>query len=183
MKIEKATILDAETIADINIKVWKTTYKNIISKASLTKRENQRESIIERICTLIKTNTYLIAKIDDTIVGFILYGSLRDTSNLDNKKTGEIYAIYILDTHQRKGIGKNLMVHAIKDLISKDNIKKHIADRVNNPEFFEKIDEKLMNDYINNPFPKNFTSNLDVNLEEIETVTFEDLVNKRKNHN
>ena len=40
-----------------------------------------------------------------------------------------------------------------------------------------------MNDYINNPFPKNFTSNLDVNLEEIETVTFEDLVNKRKNHN
>ena len=72
---------------------------------------------------------------------------------------------------------------ANKDLISKDNIKKHIADRVNNPEFFEKIDEKLMNDYINNPFPKNFTSNLDVNLEEIETVTFEDLVNKRKNHN
>ena len=72
---------------------------------------------------------------------------------------------------------------ANKDLISKDNIKKHIADRVNNPEFFEKIDEKLMNDYINNPFPKNFTSNLDDNLEEIETVTFEDLVNKRKNHN
>lgn len=146
MKIEKATILDAETIADINIKVWKTTYKNIISKASLTKRENQRESIIERICTLIKTNTYLIAKIDDTIVGFILYGSLRDTSNLDNKKTGEIYAIYILDTHQRKGIGKNLMVHAIKDLISKEYKDLLIWGLKNNPytQFYEKLGGKKM---------------------------------------
>jgi ribosomal protein S18 acetylase RimI-like enzyme len=146
MKIEKATILDAETIADINIKVWKTTYKNIISKASLTKRENQRESIIERICTLIKTNTYLIAKIDDTIVGFILYGSLRDTSNLDNKKTGEIYAIYILDTHQRKGIGKNLMAHAIKDLISKEYKDLLIWGLKNNPytQFYEKLGGKKM---------------------------------------
>ena len=120
MKIEKATILDAETIADINIKVWKTTYQNIISNDALTRRESQKQLIIERIHALIKTNTYLIAKIDGMIVGFICYGSLRDCSNLQKNRTGEIYAIYVLDTFQRKGIGKNLMIHAIKDLISKN---------------------------------------------------------------
>lgn len=67
-----------------------------------------------------------------------------------------------------------------KDLISKENIKKHILDRVNNPKIFKEIDEKLMNDYIKSPFPDNHTSNFDINFEneEIETVTFEDLVKK-----
>ena len=76
MKIEKASILDAEIIADINIKVWKTTYCNILSNDTLTKRENQRQLIIETIQNLIKTNTYLIAKVDERKSTFTNSGSV-----------------------------------------------------------------------------------------------------------
>lgn len=67
-----------------------------------------------------------------------------------------------------------------KDLISKENIKKHILDRVNNPKTFKEIDDKLSSDYINSPFPENLTNNFDIDFEneEIEIVTFEDLVKK-----
>lgn len=67
---------------------------------------------------------------------------------------------------------------ANKNLISKENIKKHILDRVNNPKVFKEIDEKLFSDYINSPFPENLTNNFDIDFEneEIETVTFEDLI-------
>ena len=141
MKIEKASIIDAEIIADINIKVWKTTYCNILSNDTLTKRENQRQLIIETIQNLIKTNTYLIAKVDDVPIDFILYGDLREISNLESKKTGEVYAIYILENYQRKGIGKKLIDYAIKDLISKDYKNLLIWGLKDNPctKFYEKI--------------------------------------------
>lgn len=69
---------------------------------------------------------------------------------------------------------------ANKNLISKENIKKHILDRVNNPKAFKEIDEKLFSDYINSPFSENLTNSFDIDFgnEEIETVTFEDLVKK-----
>ena len=144
MKIEKASIIDAEIIADINIKVWKTTYCNILSNDTLTKRENQRHLIIERVQNLIKTNTYLIAKVNNLPVGFILYGALREISNLENKKTAEIYAIYILKDYQRMGIGKKLVNFAIKDLISEDYENLLIWGLRDNPctKFYEKIGGK-----------------------------------------
>jgi hypothetical protein len=66
------------------------------------------------------------------------------------------------------------------NLISKENIKKHILERVNNPKVFKEIDEQLCNDYCKKTPPDNHTSNFDINFEneEIETVIFEDLVKK-----
>ena len=63
---------------------------------------------------------------------------------------------------------------------TKENIKKHIWERVNNPKVFKEIDEQLCNDYCKKTPPDNHTSNFDINFEneEIETVTFEDLVKK-----
>ena len=146
MKIEKASILDAEIIADINIKVWKTTYCNILSNDALIKRENQRQLIIEKTENLIKTNTYLIAKVNNIPVGFILYGALREISNLENKKTAEIYAIYILKDYQRMGIGKKLVDSAIKDLISENYENLLIWALRDNPctKFYEKIGGKIL---------------------------------------
>lgn len=146
MKVEKASILDAEIIADINIKVWKTTYCNILSNDTLTKRENQRQLIVERIKNLIEINTYLIVKVNDVPVGFISYGNLREIPHLENKKTSEVYAIYILENYQRKGIGKKLINYAINDLISKDYKNLLIWGLKDNPcaKFYEKIGGKIM---------------------------------------
>ena len=57
---------------------------------------------------------------------------------------------------------------ANKNLISKENIKKHILDRVNDPKAFKEIDDKLSNYYMNSPFPKILTNNFDIDSENEE---------------
>lgn len=68
-----------------------------------------------------------------------------------------------------------------KDLISSTNIKEQILKRLENNESFSEIDKEISHKYITNPFPENLTNNFDIDFEneEIETVTFEDLVKKR----
>lgn len=67
-----------------------------------------------------------------------------------------------------------------RDLISSSNIKEQILKRLENNESFSEIDKEISHKYITSPFPDNHTSNFDINFEneEIETVTFEDLVKK-----
>ena len=57
---------------------------------------------------------------------------------------------------------------ANKNLISKENIKKHILDRVNDPKAFKEIDDKLSNYYMNSPLPKILTNNFDIDSENEE---------------
>ena len=65
-----------------------------------------------------------------------------------------------------------------KDLISSTNIKEHILKRLENNESFSEIDEEIGHKYITSPFPANDTNNFNIDFgnEEIETVTFEDLI-------
>ncbi|WP_323589152.1 hypothetical protein [Aliarcobacter butzleri] len=67
-----------------------------------------------------------------------------------------------------------------KDLISSTNIKEQILKRLENNESFSEIDKEIGHKYITSDFPDNHTNNFDIDFgnEEIETVTFEDLVKK-----
>lgn len=64
-----------------------------------------------------------------------------------------------------------------KNLISSTNIKKQILKRLKNNESFSEVDKEISHKYITSPFPENLTNNFE--NEEMETVTFEDLVKKR----
>lgn len=101
MEIRKAKQEDAERIIDINIEVWNTTYKNLISQEIIDKLQYKNKERIDKSKKRIKekNNTY-VALVNGEIVGFSTYGRSRN-NNYPN--AGEIYAEYILEGYQGLG--------------------------------------------------------------------------------
>nr|WP_312578007.1 GNAT family N-acetyltransferase [Sedimentibacter sp.] len=87
-------------------------------------------------------NTYLIALVNDKIVGMLMYGKSRDDKY---KESGEINAIYILKEYQGKGIGKKLFLEAIKYLVDENYDNMIIGCLEGNPSnnFYIKMGGKL----------------------------------------
>ncbi|MFC7062670.1 GNAT family N-acetyltransferase [Halobacillus seohaensis] len=108
-QVRIAQFEDAEQIANIHIQSWKSTYKDLIDEQDLsnTTLEN-RVALWEAILrTPINGQiAYVIESNDGQIIGFVSGGKER-TKNYSYD--GEIYAIYLLNKHQRMGYGSMLL--------------------------------------------------------------------------
>ena len=112
--IRKAVPEDAETIIDINIEVWNTTYKCLIPEDVINKLQYKDKDRIEKSKrTIIEKQNIYVAEVDGKIVGFHAFGKTKD-NNFNN--SGEIYAGYILDKYQGFGLGRMMAVACMKDL-------------------------------------------------------------------
>jgi L-amino acid N-acyltransferase YncA len=119
MKIRRATPEDAEGIARVQVDSWKTTYRGIVPDNFLDQmRLDIRE---ERWREMIPNHYAYVAETDNgEIVGFSSGGPER-FGNYPGYD-GELYAIYILESFQRKGLGKRLVQPIVEDLLQ-DNIQ------------------------------------------------------------
>lgn len=110
----KAQINDAQSIVEINLNVWRTTYKNLISSETIEARFLSYKQRIEKTIEQINTNnTYIVAVIDNRVIGFVQYIHSKDEKFADY---GEIQALYILDEYHNIGIGKSLFNLALIEL-------------------------------------------------------------------
>lgn len=114
MEIRKALPSDALGIAIVNVYTWKMRYSGLIPEKIIDARIYQLEQKAEVIRKKIeKGEDYLVALVEETIVGFCAYGACEDVTYTD---FGEIKAIYILDGFQNRTIGKQLLKKA-QDLL------------------------------------------------------------------
>ncbi len=117
MIIREATLSDACTIAKVHVDTWRTTYKGIVNDEFLNELsyDKREEMWINFINNSIINNKHIFVVEDDEngIVGFASYGMERENGNLSH---GELYAIYILEKYQNKGIGRLLFNCVIKRL-------------------------------------------------------------------
>jgi signal transduction histidine kinase len=115
--IRPAMCDDAASIARVHVDSWRTTYRGIVPDAhlaslSVTQREQYWHSVI---CDETRSEfVYVAEDIDGNIVGFSSGGPAR---NAPSPYTGELYAIYLLETYQRKGIGQRLVLATAARLI------------------------------------------------------------------
>ncbi|CDQ21257.1 L-amino acid N-acyltransferase YncA [Halobacillus karajensis] len=113
MKIRKATVTDAEGVAKVQVDSWHSTYKNIIPDEYL--RKMTYESWGKKWKEIIsKQSVYIAEDNKGKIIGFSNGGPER-TGKYPGFE-GELYAIYILKDHQRKGLGKQLLEPIIQEL-------------------------------------------------------------------
>lgn len=120
MKIRLASVKDVEGIARVHIESWRSTYKGIISESFLSTltHEGRVRNWIWTFNNLNKDEVTFVA--EDTqgdIVGFINGGKSRDSGQDDE---AELYAIYLLEEYQGKGLGKVLTLELIEFLKSRD---------------------------------------------------------------
>ena len=102
--IRMAEIADAEAIAQVHVKAWRTSYagiidSNFLENISFEQRLQLRKEILQ------SSNGYqLVALFEDHLVGFADAGLMREEK--PSGRIGEIYAINILQEHQGQGIGQ-----------------------------------------------------------------------------
>lgn len=110
----KATVEDAQSIVEINLQMWRTTYKDLVSSKTIEARFLTRDKRVEKTIDQINTNnTYIVSEIDNLVVGFIQY---IQSKNKKFEDYGEIQALYLLDEYHRNGIGKTLFNLALIEL-------------------------------------------------------------------
>lgn len=114
--IRKARIEDAEDIAFVHLKSWKSVYAELIDEQDVSNitMEN-RLALWESILRMRNEGHVALVLHDDDgrIIGFISGGKER-TKRFGYD--GEIYAVYLLDEYQRQGLGTRLLEAFCKEM-------------------------------------------------------------------
>ncbi|KIL43446.1 GNAT family acetyltransferase [Jeotgalibacillus alimentarius] len=116
MNIRKATPQDAAGIAKVQVDTWKTTYRGMVpddylAQMTYSRREEMWEKIIE------DGQVVYVAEDNGEVVGFANGGEER--SNKYSGYDGELFAIYILESYQRQGLGRKLIAPLVEDMKGK----------------------------------------------------------------
>ena len=119
MEIVNASISDYQTIYDIAVPVWDTTYKSILKAEQLEymlKLMYSREAIAEQMA--IKGHHFLLAIEDGVALGFASYEVNYRT------ETTKLHKLYVSAQAHGKGIGKALVT------VIENAARKHTNDKL-----------------------------------------------------
>lgn len=116
MLIRPATIADVETVARVFVESWKSTYNGLMPEPFL--RGMSYEAALDIFTQSFQSkdqsySVFVAETPEGNIVGFSDCGLERSHPE---KGAGELYGLYILKEHQRKGIGEKLFQAVIKKL-------------------------------------------------------------------
>ena len=114
--IRPATPADAAAIAHIHVASWKTTYPGIVPEATLTAlNEDDRRELWQKQLEASGMSIF-VAESSIGVFGFLAGGPIRTPiEDYDS----ELYALYLLQTHQRQGAGRALVQQLARTLHSR----------------------------------------------------------------
>ncbi|WP_407272845.1 GNAT family N-acetyltransferase [Radiobacillus sp. PE A8.2] len=114
--IRKAKLDDAESIAEVHVESWKSTYSEFINERDLSNITfEHRRTLWETILKMpnIGQIALVVEQEDGKIVGFISGGQERTKRfGFD----GEIYAVYLYKQYQRMGLGTMMLEAFAKEM-------------------------------------------------------------------
>jgi len=105
MLIRRATVDDAPAIARAHVRSWGETYRGIVPDAYIDALDPARREAFWRQ-ELGKGHFALVAEKEGAVAGFADGGPFRGEPV---GIPGELYAMYLLAAHHRKGIGTRLL--------------------------------------------------------------------------
>ena len=117
MIVRRAVLTDAEAIARVHVAAWRTAYRGIVPDAYLASLSvDQRTRRWERAIaqSLPSHGVHVAGEAAGAIVGFASGGPERTGHPA---YLGELYAIYVLEAHQRRGLGRRLTLAVVEGLL------------------------------------------------------------------
>jgi GNAT superfamily N-acetyltransferase len=107
--IRPAKVTDAGGMAFVHVRSWQETYRGLIPDEFLDNLPVERRAQKWMTTLANPDETYHLTFVAETkgkVMGFANYGRERGG---DSEYQGELYAIYLLEEHQGRGIGRSLM--------------------------------------------------------------------------
>ncbi len=94
-------------MAEVHVQSWRETYKGIVPDDLLAKLsvEKRKEAWTTIVCNKQRTTFTIVAVDEGKIVGFANGGEPQDK---ELSYDSELAAIYLLRSHQKRGIGREL---------------------------------------------------------------------------
>ena len=116
LRIREADGKDVDAIASIHVHAWQDAYRGQLSDDYLdgldvAERIPQARATIEDSPPEFRV---WVAEDDGAVVGFAVTGPSQDADA--DRKTGELYAIYLDPSRVGTGLGRRLFEHALEDL-------------------------------------------------------------------
>jgi len=116
--IRPAVISDAGSLARVRVDTWRTSYRGLIPEAVIAGMDIQKEAARwdERLRAPQPDTCLFAAEVSPEtgeatcVAGFCAAGPDRDG---DPEYSGELYAIYVLQAYQGKGVGRALVQAAV----------------------------------------------------------------------
>ncbi|HVT96605.1 MAG TPA: GNAT family N-acetyltransferase [Acidobacteriaceae bacterium] len=116
MLIRNAVVNDARPIAQVHLASWKTTYPGLIPQEYIDGLRVEKGTADWQAALSSGRTTVLVAEDEKTVVGFAAGGAIAHA--VDGYE-GELGAIYLLASHQRRGIGAALLRRMAAELQGK----------------------------------------------------------------
>jgi ribosomal protein S18 acetylase RimI-like enzyme len=114
--LRRATVDDAQGIAEVHVRSWRAAYRDLLPHELLAGLSVERRQGFwhDELRLVTGDHRPWIADHQGTVVGFVSAGLSRDDDA--SGRVGEIYAIYVDPDCWSRGIGRNLLGHATRDL-------------------------------------------------------------------
>jgi phosphoribosylanthranilate isomerase len=113
-RLRRATPADAEALGLVHVAAWREAYQGQVPDDVLAGLDPRQRAAMWHGALSRGAGVHL-AEHDGAIVGFGASGPQRDTSL---PCSGEIRALYVLRTAQRRGVGRALMAAMARDLMT-----------------------------------------------------------------
>ena len=144
--IRRAREDDARGIAQVHIKTWRDAYRDQLPGEFLAELsvDNRERMWLDEIKVLPPERRPWVAEAAGEIIGFVTAGASRGAD--PQRGEGEVYAIYVLPDCWARGVGRNLLAHAERDLIShgyNEAILWCFADNARGRAFYEQMGWQL----------------------------------------
>jgi L-amino acid N-acyltransferase YncA len=114
--VRRAQIQDTDAISRIHVDTWKSTYKGIVPYKFLDTMSygRSKEMWDGRLIDDEDPTAVFVAEAETgTVVGFVSCGPARGPKQ---GYDGELYAIYVAPRMQKMGVGRMLLLAAIREL-------------------------------------------------------------------
>ncbi len=117
MIVRRARIEDARAITRVHVESWRSTYAGLLPDDVLLRLSDTKHETgwWRHALGRIKQRHFVYVAEDETgsVVGFVSGGPSRDR---ELTATGEIYALYLLDSHHGEGAGRALFLRLARKL-------------------------------------------------------------------
>ena len=145
-RIRRGTPDDAPAIASVRVDTWRSAYRGLLPDALLDGLDTTSISANWRrgLEAIDPTRVAYVAEVDREVIGFASGGRAR---HANAAYPGEVYALYVRDSHQGKGIGRALLRVSAAELVERGLTPIVIWTLYNNPAsrgFYESVGGRVI---------------------------------------